>query len=82
MSLFIFIYFYSANIKNRSLEIDLNFPLFKIKSQYEVKGKILMLPIEGKGAFVGNFSKFLVNYSKWYLDLRILTCNSVLNISV
>uniref|UniRef100_A0A2S2NGV6 Protein takeout n=1 Tax=Schizaphis graminum TaxID=13262 RepID=A0A2S2NGV6_SCHGA len=45
-----------ASIKNQSLEIDLNLPMFKIESRYEVNGQILVLPIKGNGKFVGNFT--------------------------
>ncbi|XP_060843533.1 protein takeout-like [Rhopalosiphum padi] len=45
-----------ASIKNQSLEIDLNLPLFRIESRYEVNGQILVLPIKGNGKFVGNFT--------------------------
>lgn len=52
-------FLYSASIKNQSLEIDLNLPLFRIESRYEVNGQILVLPIKGNGKFVGNFSKLM-----------------------
>lgn len=60
--------FYRANFKNQSFEIDLNLPLFRIESRYEVNGQILVLPIKGNGKFVGNFSKLIkVNYIKYYI---------------
>lgn len=48
---------FSVNLKNQSLEMDLNIPLIRIESKYEVDGQILVLPIKGNGNFVGNFSK-------------------------
>lgn len=42
------------------MEIDLNFPLFRIESRYDINGQILLLPINGNGTFVGNFSKLSI----------------------
>lgn len=49
--------FYRVDIKNQYLEIDLNLPSFRIDSQYNINGTILVVPISGNGKFVGNFSK-------------------------
>ncbi|VVC38449.1 Haemolymph juvenile hormone binding [Cinara cedri] len=45
-----------ADLKKKSMEIDLYFPSFRIESKYEVNGQILLLPIKGNGKFVGNFT--------------------------
>lgn len=65
------IIFYRANFKNQFFEIDLNLPLFKIESRYEVNGQILVLPIKGNGKFIGNFSKLIkVNYIKYIHNIN------------
>ncbi|XP_025206644.1 protein takeout-like [Melanaphis sacchari] len=58
-----------ASIKNQSLEVDLNLPLFRIESRYEVNGQILVLPIKGNGKFVGNFTNVHV---KIKFELKIV----------
>ncbi|CAI6350439.1 unnamed protein product [Macrosiphum euphorbiae] len=58
-----------ASFKNQSLEIDLNLPLFRIESRYEVNGKILILPIKGNGKFVGNVTNA---EAKIKFDLKIV----------
>lgn len=45
-------------MENPKLEIALNFPKMRIKTQYEIKGNVLLLPVRGNGASDGNFSKF------------------------
>ncbi|XP_060862963.1 protein takeout-like isoform X2 [Metopolophium dirhodum] len=58
-----------ASFKNQSLDIDLNLPLFRIESRYEVNGKILILPIKGNGKFVGNVTNA---EAKIKFDLKIV----------
>lgn len=53
--------FYRVDIKNQTLEIDLNLPSFRIDSRYNINGTILVVPISGNGKFVGNFSKSTTN---------------------
>ena len=38
-------------------EFDLDFPMMYIEAQYDVNGRILLIPIKGNGPLRGNFSK-------------------------
>lgn len=58
--MFTYDFYYRANFKNETFEIDINLPLLRIESKYKVNGKVLVLPIEGYGKFVGNFSKSII----------------------
>ncbi|KAL5245198.1 hypothetical protein ACI65C_012608 [Semiaphis heraclei] len=59
----------NISFKNQSLEVDINLPLFRIESRYEINGKILVLPIKGNGKFVGNFTN---TEAKIKFDLKIV----------
>ncbi|XP_046393515.1 circadian clock-controlled protein daywake-like [Ischnura elegans] len=44
------------DLKSMSMDFGLNLPHLYIESNYEVDGKILLLPIRGRGPFTGNFT--------------------------
>lgn len=38
--------------------IEIFFPQMHVEGTYDVSGQVLLLPIQGSGKFVGNFSKY------------------------
>ncbi|XP_071455446.1 putative beta-carotene-binding protein [Hetaerina americana] len=44
------------DFKTNTMDFGLNLPHLYIESNYEVDGKILLLPIRGRGPFTGNFT--------------------------
>jgi hypothetical protein len=43
---------------NPRLEFDLDLPMLYTVAEYDVSGRILLIPIKGNGPFYGNWSKF------------------------
>lgn len=58
------------NFDEPSLSIDVGFPAIRVFSDYNITGKVLVVPIKGNGKFEGNFTnifanvKFLGKYNK------------------
>lgn len=46
------------DIKNNVVDVDLMFPLVKAEADYRMKGRILILQLNGVGKCEGNYSKF------------------------
>lgn len=48
---------HSADLDNLDLEFDLELPMLYTVAQYDVSGRILLIPIKGNGPLYGNWSK-------------------------
>lgn len=51
--------------------IKLWLPHLEMVSNYTLEGRILMMPISGKGRSIGNYSECFSFYRKQYLNLKI-----------
>ncbi|XP_044750396.1 uncharacterized protein LOC123310800 [Coccinella septempunctata] len=62
----------NVNWENRSMEMDLDIPELKINAHYLVNGKVLMVPIKGKGDIEANItdcsSQTLLQMEKYEVD--------------
>lgn len=52
------------DLDNDKVDIDLTFPLLRIYANYKIKGKILILQLNGFGTCDGNYSKYPVFFYK------------------
>jgi len=48
---------FRSNLDKGIIEVDLKTPYLFMKSDYEIQGRMLVLPISGKGDTTSNYSK-------------------------
>lgn len=48
----------NVDFNRNHVEIEVSFPKLRIKSIYNVNGRVLILQVDGNGPADGNFSKF------------------------
>jgi len=46
----------TVNLENQKLDIKLTFPVLYLESDYDIKGRALVVPIQGKGLFTANLT--------------------------
>lgn len=51
-----------ADIENTYFHVDVMLPQIIVNGQYDIDGKIILLPITGSGPFWGNFSNCIGTY--------------------
>jgi hypothetical protein len=52
-------------MENLDFDFDLELPMLYTVAEYDVSGRILLIPIKGNGPLYGNWSKFSMVY--WLL---------------
>jgi hypothetical protein len=50
-------------MENLHFEFDLELPMLYTIAEYDISGRILLIPIKGNGPAYGNWSKFITVYS-------------------
>jgi len=68
----------SADPDNFRFEFDVELPLLYTVAEYDVKGRILLIPIKGHGPLYGNWSKFSTVLGILYRDTAGLSVMTVL----
>jgi hypothetical protein len=65
---------HSADLEKLDIEFDLELPMLYTVAQYDISGRILLIPIKGNGPLYGNWSKFSSLISTTFCNKRC-QCN-------
>lgn len=52
---------YRSDLDKLTLEMSITLPKIDVTCDYDIDGRLLVVPLKGKGTFIGNFSKFKHN---------------------
>lgn len=55
-----FLFCRSIDMENKKLNAKISIPVLYLESDYDIKGRALVVPIQGVGLFTANLSKYRV----------------------
>lgn len=66
----------------KKLDAKLTFPVLYLESDYDIKGRALVVPIQGTGLFTANLSEYLVLFNKTGILDTTISLPSLFNSSL